>query len=128
MKNIFLKYWTISLVGLILLLPATYFMLTLFIRVFFGSTTLYYQIAPSFMERGQTLFPLHKSAWILYGPLLAVIINAAVMLKFKFYKRSKQLQVNLSYSKYWLNTAIAVQSILLFIILTVYLFVQHYRY
>ena len=128
MKGIFFRSWTMSLIGLILLLPASYFLLTLSIRIFFGSTALYYQIAPSFMESGQRLFPLHKTAWILYGPLCAIILNAAFILRFRYYKNTKQVQVNFFYSKYWLNTAITMQSILLFVVLATYLFIQHYRY
>jgi hypothetical protein len=128
MKIVFLKSWTTSLIGMILLLPASYFMLTLFVRIVFGSTTLYYAIAPSFLEEGSDLFPLHKSGWILYGPLLAVILNAASILQFRFRKTTMKFQVKVFYNKYWLNTAIAFQSILLFILLVIYLVIQHYRY
>jgi hypothetical protein len=128
MKTVFLKSWAMSLTGMILLLPASYFMLTLFVRVVFGSTTLYYAVAPSFLEKGLEVFPLHKSEWILYGPLLAVILNAATILQFHFRRRTMRLEVKFFYGKYWLNTAIAFQSILLFITLVIYLVIQHYRY
>jgi len=128
MKSTFLKSLTMSLVGMFLLLPASYFMLTLFVRIVFGSKTLYYAIAPSFLEAGSEIFPLHKSGWILYGPLLAVILNASAILQFQFRRNTKKLHVRFFFSKYWLNTAIAFQSILLFIALTIYLIIQHYRY
>jgi hypothetical protein len=117
-----------SFVGMLLLIPASYFMLTLFMRIFFRSTGLYYSIAPSFIESGSEIFPLHKSGLILYGPLLALVLNAASILQIRFHKREMKLQINFFYSKYWLNTAITFQSILLFIALVIYLVIQHYRY
>ena len=117
-----------SFVGMLLLIPASYFMLTLLMKIFLGSTELYYAIAPSFIESGSEIFPLHKSGWILYGPLFALIINAAAILQIRFHRREMKLQVNFFCRKYWLNTAITFQSILLFIVLMTYLVIQHYRY
>ncbi|MBS1599439.1 MAG: hypothetical protein JST75_14530 [Bacteroidetes bacterium] len=128
MKKYFLKSMTMSFVGLILLLPASYFMMTLLAHIFFGSTTLYYAIAPSFMESGSDLIPFHKTAWILYGPLFAVLLIAPTILKFRFHISTMQLQVKFFFTKYWLNTAIVFQSALLFITMVIYLLIQHYRY
>jgi len=128
MKATFIRYWVMSVVGMLLLLPASYFMLTLLIRIIFGSTTLYYAIAPSFLEAGSEIFSFHKSGWILYGPLLAVILNAMALMQFRFQRNTKKIHVKIFYGKFWLNTAIVFQSILLFMALVIYLVIQHYRF
>jgi hypothetical protein len=57
-----------------------------------------------------------------------MLINLIAMLKFTYYKKSKQLQINGFRAKNSLNTAIAIQGMLLFLALTAYLVIQHYRY
>jgi len=49
MRAVLMKLWTTSVLGLLLLIPASYFMLTLCMHIFLGSTTLYYRVAPSFI-------------------------------------------------------------------------------
>ena len=128
MKNSFIAPLMLSVAGLALLLPASYFLLTLFVRVLFGSTTLYYAIAPSFLQASAEIFSFHKSGWILYGPLLVVILNVVAGLHFQLNTGSLKIRFNMLYRNGWLNTAIVLQSLLIFAALVIYLVIQHYRY
>jgi hypothetical protein len=128
MKTGSVQILTRSIIGLIFLIPPSYFMLTLLVRLIFGSTTLYYAIAPSFLQASTELFSYHKSGWILYGPLFAVILNLPAIFKFNLQRNASKLQLKFFYRSYWLNTAVIFQGLLLFIIVVIYLVIQHYRF
>jgi len=99
------------LLGITLLLPASYFMLTMTVRVF-GAKSPYYFIAPSFLQSPFDLFALHKAQFIIGTALLATVFNLWTFRK----------------GRHWLNAAIALQGILLLVILFCYTLIQHIRY
>jgi hypothetical protein len=101
-----------SLLGITLLLPASYFMLTMLARACFGAKEMYVFIAPSFLQSPFHLFAFHKAQLIIGSLVLAVAFNI----------RARQN------SPHWLNTAIALQGTLLLLTLFVYTFIQHLRY
>jgi hypothetical protein len=117
-----------SLLGLTLMLPASFFLLTLLARLCFGSKAMYYYIAPSFLQSPFDLFAFHKAQLIIGCLLLAILFNVLTILRFHLRRDQHGLEVVFSYRRYWLNTAIAMQSILLLIVLVVYTFIQHIRY
>src|SRR6185312_1192470 len=79
-----------GLLGITLLLPASYFMLTMTARIF-GAKSPYYFIAPSFLQSPFHLFAFHKAQIILVSLVLAILVN-------------------LRYRRHWLNAAVAFQS------------------
>jgi hypothetical protein len=117
-----------SMLGIILLLPASFFILTMLLRICFGSKTLYYSMAPSFLQSPFNLFALHKAQFILGCLLLSVLCNVLSILKFNLQPGKWGWEVEVSYRRYWLNTAIALQSGLLLLILIAYALIQHIRY
>jgi hypothetical protein len=98
-----------GLLGMALLLPASYFMLTITARVFLGAKSPYYFIAPSFLQSPFNLFEWHKAQLILISLILAILFN-------------------LRYRRHWLNAAVAYQSTLLLVLLLFYTLIQHLRY
>ena len=100
-----------GLLGITLLLPASYFMLTLTARVF-GAKGPYYFIAPSFLQSPFNLLAFHKAQFIVCTVLLATVFNLWA------YQRRR----------HWLNAAIAFQGVLLLVLLFCYTLVQHIRY
>jgi hypothetical protein len=117
-----------GLLGLTLMLPASFFLLTLLARLCFGSKAMYYYIAPSFLQSPFDLFAFHKAQLIIGCLLLAIIFNVLTIVRFHLQRGQRGLEVGFSYQRYWLNTAIALQSILLLLVLVVYIFIQHVRY
>jgi hypothetical protein len=117
-----------SMLGIILLLPASFFILTILLRIFFGSKALYYSMAPSFLQSPFNLFALHKAQFILGCLLLSVLCNVLSILRFSLHQGKRGWEVEVSYRRYWLNTAIALQSGLLLLVLVAYALIQHIRY
>jgi len=117
-----------SMLGIILLLPASYFIGTILLRICFGSKSLYYSMAPSFLQSPFNLFAWHKAQFILGCLLLSVCCNVLSILKFNLQPGKWGWDVRISYRRYWLNTAIALQSGLLLLVLIAYALIQHIRY
>ncbi|MHA4807835.1 hypothetical protein ACX0G9_07005 [Flavitalea flava] len=117
-----------GLLGITLLLPGTYFILALLVRICFGSTTLYYTMAPSFLQSPFNLFAWHKAQVIFGSLLLAILLNVLAILRFRLQRGNKGMEVQVSYKRNWLNTAIALQSGLLLLVLVIYMLIQHVRY
>lgn len=69
--------------GMLLLLPATGFMIALLFRVCFGLTSWYHSIAPSFLQPHFELFAWHKAQFILCCLLLAAIGNLPATLQIR---------------------------------------------
>lgn len=103
-----------GLVGITLLVPASYFMLTLTARAFLGARSPYYFIAPSFLQSPFNLFEFHKAQVIIGSVILAIALNIPA---FRSGNR-----------RHWLNNAIAFQGLLLLLVLICYTFIQHLRY
>jgi hypothetical protein len=118
-----------GLLGMTLLLPASFFMLTILVRAGFGSKALYYYIAPSFLQSPFDLFAWHKAQFILGCVLLAVVANGLALLQFRPERGRWGLDIRVSYRRrHWLNTAILLQGLLLLVTLAVYTLIQHIRY
>lgn len=113
--------------GILLLLPATWFIVTLGLRLCMGQNAEYYFIAPSFLQTPFALFAWHKAQFILCCLLLAIIFNLPATVQLRA-GQGRKLGFGVKPRGHWLNTAIALQSILLLLALTVYTLIQHIRY
>src|SRR4030081_3029523 len=91
-----------GLLGITLLAPASFFMLAILVRVLFGSKTLYYSMAPSFLQFPLDLFAFHKAQVIIGGLLVAIFFNVLTIVRFRLQRGEKGLEVALSYRRYWL--------------------------
>lgn len=127
-RSTFVRPLASGLLGLTLMLPASFFLLTVLARLFFGSKGMYYYIAPSFLQSPFDLFAFHKAQFIIVSLLLAILFNVLTIMRFHLERGQRGLEVGFSYRKYWLNTAITLQSILLLLVILVYTFIQHIRY
>jgi hypothetical protein len=129
LRNFYLRPLVSGILGFTFMLPACYFLLTILVRILFGSTAMYYDISPSFLQSPFPVFALHKAQLILGCLLLAVLFNVAAILRLRLLQDPRgHWRLGVAYRRYWLNTAIAVQSILLLLVLAGYTFVQHIRY
>lgn len=124
----FLKPLISGILGITLLLPASFFLLTLLARIVFGSKTLYHAIAPSFLQSPFDLWALHKAQFIFGSLVLAILLNGITILQVQLQRGRKGPEVQLSFRRHWLNTAIALQAVLLLVVLIAYTAIQHIRY
>ncbi|HEV3326436.1 MAG TPA: hypothetical protein VG052_12550 [Puia sp.] len=127
-RQTFLRPLGSGLLGITLLLPASYFMLTLLARACFGAKTMYYFIAPSFLQTPFHPFAFHKAQVIIGSVLLAVLFNVPAILRFRLEKEQQGWQVGIYYRRQWLNAAIVLQGVLLLLVLVGYTIIQHIRY
>ena len=132
MQSTFSKFYLRPLLsgilGFTFMLPACYFLLTILIRILFGTTAPYYDISPSFLQSPFSIFAFHKAQLILGCLLLAVLFNVAAIVKLRLYHGPQGLQLGVAYRRYWLNTAIAIQGALLLTALIAYTLIQQIRY
>ena len=127
-RQTFLRPLSSGLLGITLLLPASYFMLTLMARACFGAKTMYYFIAPSFLQSPFHLFAFHKAQVIIGSVLMAVLFNIPAIFRFRLEKQQPGWQVGIYYRRHWLNAAIILQGVLLLLLLSGYTIIQHIRY
>jgi hypothetical protein len=114
--------------GLALLVPASYFSIELLQRVLWGTTVRYEAIAQGFQRNAFHFYSFHGSQLILYGPLLTTLLNVSTVWRLRIGRVEGILECELSYRRYWLNAAIAMQAALLFLVTLGYLMVEHFRY
>jgi hypothetical protein len=127
-RNAYLRPLLTGILGFTLMLPACYFLLTMLARMLFGAKNPYYYISPSFLQSPFDLFALHKAQLIIDCLMLAVLFNVAAVLKLRLHKRPQGFEVGVAYRRYWLNTAVALQALMLLILLSIYTLVQRLRY
>ncbi|WP_431213283.1 hypothetical protein ACQ86N_48135 [Puia sp. P3] len=128
LRSNFLRPLTSGLLGITLMLPASYFMLTLLARIFFGAKGMYYYIAPSFLQSPYHLFAFHKAQLIVISLILAILFNVLTIVRVDLERGKHGLELGFSIRRYWLNTAVALQALLLLIVLIAYTLIQHVRY
>ena len=124
----FLRPLASGILGITLMLPGVLFILTLLARLCFGAKTPYYYFAPSFLQSPFDLFAFHKAQFIIGSLVVAAICNALAILQFRLVQGPRGPEVEVSRRRYWLNAAVALQSTLLLLLLTIYTFIQHLRY
>jgi hypothetical protein len=127
-RPLFIRPLASSLIGFTLMLPASLFILTILARLLFGTSAMYYYIAPSFLQSPLNLFAFHKAQLIIISLLLAILFNLLTIFRCRLQQGDRGLEVSLTYRRFWLNTAVALQSILLLLALVVYTVIQHIRY
>jgi hypothetical protein len=113
-RNTYLSPLVTGILGITLMIPGYFFILTLLARLCFGVKSLYYFFAPSFLQTPFDLFAFHKAQIIIGGLLLAAACNTLTL------QRQK--------SGHWLNAAVVLQSMLFLLLLTAYTVIQHIRY
>ena len=117
-----------GLLGIILLLPASFFLLALATRILTGSKSLYYSMSPSFLQSPFSLLAWHKAQFILGSLLLAILFNVVTVFPCRLEKNGKKWELVLFYRRFWLNTAIVLQGALMLLALVTYTMIQHIRY
>jgi hypothetical protein len=103
-----------GIIGITLMMPGYFFILTLLARLCFGIKSLYYFFAPSFLQAPFDLFAFHKAQFIICCLLIAAACNT--------------FSIQTQKSRHWLNAAVVLQSIMFLLFLTAYTVIQHIRY
>jgi hypothetical protein len=113
-RTSFLSPLAAGIIGITLMMPGYFFILTLLARLCFGVKSLYYYFSPSFLQAPFDLFAFHKAQFIICCLLIAAACNT--------------LSIQQHKSRHWLNAAVVLQSMLFLVLLTAYTVIQHIRY
>lgn len=104
-----------GLFGMTLLLPATFFGLTLLARLCFGMRSMYGYMA-------------HQKHVMVACLLVAVLFNVLAILRFRLVAGRIGPEVEVNFRRNWLNTAVVLQGTLLLAALVAYAFIEYVRY
>ena len=112
----------LALAAGILTLPTLYFISIAILKYNFGQSYLFDRATPMLEHLGIK----EKLGWninllILFGPVLAFMLNVLSVLKIQFRFRKEQLDCSMSIRKNWWNLAIIILSTLILVVLFAYL-------
>jgi hypothetical protein len=65
---------------------------------------------------------------IVISLVLAILFNVLTIVRVDLERGEHGLELGFSIRRYWLNTAVALQALLLLIVLIAYTLIQHVRY
>ncbi|MBD0365492.1 MAG: hypothetical protein ICV53_05240 [Flavisolibacter sp.] len=121
MRTIQVKATVAFWIGLLLSLPTFYFILISVLKYVFNVPLLFDAIEPS-MERWGAKEPpgFNINALILFGPLLAFLLNVTAVLRFQIHNSAHNWRMEWFVEKRWGNWLIIILSSLLLLTLFVY--------
>ena len=121
MKTVPVNHTFAFWMGLLLCFPTFYFILVSLLKYVFGSPFLFDAIEPS-MERWGAREPLglNINALILFGPLMALLLNMTAVIRLQIDNDRDQWHIELFAEKRWGNWLIIILCGLLLLILFIY--------
>jgi len=116
----------IFFVGLLLSVPTAYFILISVLKYELGYDYLFDSIRPTLESWGiQESFGWNINLLILFGPVLALVLNILHILNIRFEFSKQKFDCQLSITKSWWNLAVVLLSGGVLFILSVYLFLEN---
>ena len=100
MKKVFLIRPLALSIGILLVVPSLYFVVSALLNYRFGLPTLWKVIEPIFEKAGNQSFGFNISLLVILGPLVAIMINLAQVIQLHFARAEDEVYVYLSISKY----------------------------
>ena len=113
--------------GALLIFPALYFFIAAVLNYEMGIPALWKPIDPIFQNPANKHLGWNINLLILFGPVLAFLLNFFSIVKIKWTNEKEQLHLSFSIRKNWVNILIAVVSVLVLASLFTYLIAENYR-
>ena len=110
--------------GALLVFPALYFMVAAFLYYEMGFSTLWQPIDPVFEKPANKHFGWNINLLILFGPVLALMLNFFSIVKIKWQNEKDQMHLSFSVRKHWVNILIAAVAVLVLASLFAYLIAE----
>ena len=107
--------------GALLVFPALYFFTAAILNYEMGIATLWKPIDAIFENPANKRLGWNINLLILFGPILAFLLNFFSIVKIKWQNEKDQVHISFSISKHWVNILIAVVSVLVMALLFAYL-------
>lgn len=111
--------------GALLVFPALYFMVAAFLNYEMGISTLWQPIDPIFEKPANKHFGWNINLLILFGPVLAFLLNFFSIVKIKWQNEKDQMHLSFSIRKHWVNILIAAVAALVLASLFAYLIAEN---
>ncbi|HXB94158.1 MAG TPA: hypothetical protein VNU70_03330 [Puia sp.] len=111
----FLRSLASGLLGMALLVPAGFFLLTAVARVCFGT-------------RGMYVYMAQQTQLMIGCLIVAVLFNVLALLRLRVVPGRIGPDVEISFRRSWINAAVVLQGTLFLLGLTIYLFIEYLRY
>ena len=114
------RKWAVAF-GMLLALPAAYFILISLLKYAFGIPWLF-DAAQPFLERLgiKEALGFNINLVILFGPLIALLLNLFAVLKIDLYNDKENFSIKFSIRKHWWNMMLVIFSGILLAVLFVY--------
>lgn len=113
--------------GALLVFPALYFMVAAVLNFEMGISGLWKPIDPVFANPANKHLGWNINLLILFGPVLALLLNFFSLVKIKWQNEKEQLQLSFSIRKHWVNILVAVVSALVLASIFAYLVAENCR-
>ena len=127
MRTITFKNNWLTAVGLLLVLPTAYFILIGILSAFGFNGPL--EAIKPFAERLGIKDPpgFNITSVILFGPMVAFLLTIFQFLKIEWHFSKEEFLLNLTFQKRWFPIMVAVASVGVLAMLTLYMFVENCR-
>jgi hypothetical protein len=123
-KELLQTKWTL-IAGLLLAFPAAYFLLANVLNSEIGLNWLWKPIEPIFKKPENKRFGWNVNMLIVFGPLLATLLNALSLIYFRFEKTGEYFQLQLFIKRKWWNIAVMIVAVGILVCLGTYLLLEN---
>ena len=115
-------------IGTLLTLPTAYFILISLLKYVFGISYLFDTSQPLLERMGiKESLGLNINLFILFGPLIAMLLNLLAVLKIEWFNQKDFFSLKLSLQKHWWNMALVIFSGILLATLFIYILGENCR-
>jgi hypothetical protein len=120
MQHTINRKWSFS-IGALLAFPTAYFIFISLLKYGLGIPYLFDSAQPLLESLGiKESLGWNISLLILFGPLIAMVLNLFAVLRIEWYNEKKDFSVKLSIQKHWWNTVLVIFSGILMATLFIY--------
>ncbi len=128
MKQITINRNAAAAFGVMLAFPTAYFILISLLKYVFGISYLFDTAQPLLERMGiKESLGLNINLLILFGPLIAMLLNLLAVLKIEWFNQKDFFSVKLSLQKHWWNMALLIFSGILLATLFIYVLGENCR-
>jgi hypothetical protein len=125
-KKSIMKQFTINrnmaiAIGSLLAFPTAFFILISLLKYSFGISYLFDSTEPLLNRLGlKNSFGWNINLFILFGPLIAMLLNLFAVLKMEWHNEKQKIEIKLSIEKHWWNMVLVILSGILLAALFIY--------
>ncbi len=125
MKKVLINHPFALSAGFVLVFPALYFIVSAWLNYGLGFSPFWKVIEPIFEKPGNKQFGFNINLLIVFGPLLAILINLPQVMQLHLVAEPEELKVHFAFKKYSWSWIIIAAGTFCLAALFLYLFVEN---